>query len=248
MAEDYETNMDTLTSFSIIALTALIHASFQLSVSMVTLLSNHATGHHVPGNRVLRLVGSFFCGTVITIMLITAALAYSASLLFPEKIPAVVWSTLTGVLVGVGVIVWVIYYRRGDGTALWLPRSFARFLDKRTRATNSSVEAFSLGQTSIIAELIFIIAPAAAAALSIISLPQSLQALGVVLYTAIASLGMIIISVLIGSGHNLSHIQRWRENNKRFLQFAAGAGLIIVGFYLYVTQVVSVAAAGALVL
>lgn len=244
--EDNETNMDTLTSFSIIALAALIHASFQLSVSMVTLLSSHATGHNVPDNRVLRLVGSFFCGTVVTIMLIIAALTYTATLLFPEQIPAVIWSVLTGVLVGIGVIVWIIYYRRGDGTALWLPRSFARFLDKRTRATSSSVEAFSLGQTSVIAELIFIIAPAATAALSIIALPQNLQAWGVLAYTAIASLGMIIISMLLGSGHNLSHIQRWRENNKRFLQFAAGAGLIIVGGYLYVTQVVSIAAVGSL--
>lgn len=238
--------MDIFTSFSIIALTALIHASFQLSVSMVTLLSSHATGHKVPGNRVLRLVGSFFCGTVITIMLIIATLTYGATLLFPESIPAAAWSVLTGVLVGIGLVVWIIYYRRGDGTALWLPRSFARFLERRIRATNSGVEAFSLGQTSIIAELIFIIAPAATAALSIIALPQHLQVWGVILYTAIASLGMIIISVLIGSGHNLSHIQRWRETNKRFLQFAAGAGLMIVGFYLYVSQVVSVAAAGQL--
>jgi hypothetical protein len=49
--------------------------------------------------------------------------------------------------------------------------------------------------------------------------------------------------VLIGSGHSLSRIQRWREANKHFLQFAAGAGLIVLGGYLYVNEVVTVATA-----
>jgi hypothetical protein len=52
---------------------------------------------------------------------------------------------------------------------------------------------------------------------------------------------------LIGGGHTISGIQRWREQNKRFLQFVAGSALIVLGFYVYVEQVLTptvMAAAG----
>lgn len=104
-------------------------------------------------------------------------------------------------------------------------------------------EAFSLGLTGVFTELLFIIAPVAAAACALISLPPHLQLIGVALYVIVASLGMILVTVLIGSGHSLSRIQRWREANKHFLQFAAGAGLIVLGGYLYVNEVVTVATA-----
>ena len=86
----------------------------------------------------------------------------------------------------------------------------------------------------------------AAAALALSYLPSDLQLLGAVGYIIVASLGMIIVTVLIGSGHNLSHIQRWRERNKRFLQFAAGSGLIILGLYLYANQIVASSVGGIL--
>ena len=41
--------MNNITALSIIALAALIHASFQLGVSMVTLLSGQSAGKRVAG-------------------------------------------------------------------------------------------------------------------------------------------------------------------------------------------------------
>jgi hypothetical protein len=118
----------------------------------------------------------------------------------------------------------------------------ARFLTERTKATKQASEAFSLGLASIIAELLFIIAPLLVAALVICTLPYGWRPAGMVLYLAISLISLIIVTVLIGGGHKLSHIQRWREDNKRFLQFAAGSGLLVLGIYLYVDRVVSVAA------
>jgi hypothetical protein len=46
-----------------------------------------------------------------------------------------------------------------------------------------------------------------------------------------------LVAALIGGGHSLGQIQRWREANKGFLQFIAGSGLIVLGFYMYVNQV-----------
>ncbi len=238
--------MDTLTIFSVVALAALIHASFQLGVSVVTMLTGHATGKRVTPNKTLRLVGAFFGGTVVATGLILFSLLYFADQRELWQSPAAIWSIVCAALVAVGLGVWVFYYRRGTGTPLWIPRSFARFLTARVRTTTLGAEAFSLGLTTVIAELPFMAAPLAAAALALSYLPSDLQLLGAVGYIIVASLGMIIVTVLIGSGHNLSHIQRWRERNKRFLQFAAGSGLIILGLYLYANQIVASSVGGIL--
>lgn len=232
--------MDYLTTFSIIALAALIHASFQLGVSMVTLLSGHAIGRSAARNRSVGLVGAFLLGTLVMTTLVISTVSYFAASQFHQQAPVFAWSVVSGMMVAVGVAVWVFYYRRGEGTSLWLPRGFTRFLADRIKATRSRAEAFSLGMSGVTSELIFIIGPATAAAFALITLPSQLQLLGIALYVLIASLGMFIVTVLIGSGHSLSRIQHWRESNKRFLQFAAGSGLIVLGFFLYINEVVAV--------
>jgi hypothetical protein len=233
--------MDYPPIVGIITLAALIHASFQLSVSMVTLLSGHALGRKERASRSLRLVGSFLLGTIVMTMLAVSFIAFTASQLFQPTVSPIIWSVVAGLSIGLGVAVWAFYYRRErSGTSLWLPRSIARFLAERTRATRYSAESFSLGIVSVIAEGVFVIGPASAAALAIIHLPAPLQLAGVVLYTTIASLGMLIVTVLIGSGKPLSRIQQWRESNRRFLQFAAGSALVVLGFFIYVNEVVGV--------
>ena len=234
--------MDTPTSLGIILLAGLIHASFQLSVSMVTLLSGHAIGSQASARRTMRLTTAFFAGVVTMTMLFVSFLGYVASQLFRHDVPPLAWSVACGLMIGLGVAVWAFYYRRQNGTALWLPRGFAHFLADRTKATRYSAESFSLGLTSVLAEGLFILAPASAAALALLRFPAPLQLLGVGLYTLTASLGLLVVVVLIGSGHKLSRIQKWREDNKRFLQFAAGSALLILGFYIYVNTVVASAA------
>jgi hypothetical protein len=161
---------------------------------------------------------------------------------FNATIPAVAWASSTGLLIGLGVAVWVFYYRRNPGTSLWIPRSMARYLSDRTKSTKYSAEAFGLGLSSVIGELIFIFAPMTVAALALWQLDPAMQAVGIFLYIFISLLGLLVVNGLIGSGHALSGIQKWRENNKRFLQFAAGSGLLILGFYLYVDKIVAVSA------
>jgi hypothetical protein len=116
-----------------------------------------------------------------------------------------------------------------------------RFLGRRTKATRHSAEAFSLGATSVLGEILFIALPVAIAALVLIQLPPSAQLIGVGLYTLTSLSSLGIMYILISGGHSISKLQRWREKNKGFLQFAAGAGLLALGFYVYVDQVMSVA-------
>lgn len=227
-------------SFAIIALAALIHASFQLSVSMLTLLSGHAIGSKTVHRKLIRLTNSFTGGVALMTLLVLSFIALVLLHSFGGTIPTVAWAGACGLLMGLGVAVWVFYYRREKGTALWIPRSVAHYISERTKSTKSSAEAFGLGLSSVIGELLFILAPMIVSALVLIQLPPSWQLAGIGMYTLISLLPLLIVTGMIGSGHKLSRIQHWREENKRFLQFAAGSSLIVLGAYLYVDQVFAI--------
>jgi hypothetical protein len=149
------------------------------------------------------------------------------------------WAGSCGLLFGVAASIWLFYYRREKGTALWIPRESAKYLIDRTKNTKSRPEAFNLGAFSILGEILFIIAPLIIASMVITQLPILWQFLGALLYTAISLSSLIIVWMLIGGGHTLAKIQKWREDNKHFLQFISGAGLIILSVFVYINTVTS---------
>lgn len=237
-------NMDIISSLAIIALAALVHASFQLSVSVLTLMSGHAIGAKRSRAKLMRMTTSFLVGSGLMTMLLLAFTSSTILQLFGSDAPQIVWAGACGLLIGVAVAVWMFYYRREKGTVLWIPRGVATYLTKRTKATKMSAEAFALGLTSIIGELLFIVAPLVISALALIQLPAPWQLVGIGIYTIVSMLSLLIVWTLISSGHSLSNIQKWRENNKYFLQFAAGAGLIILSLFTYVSEIMSQTVAG----
>lgn len=230
--------MDLTSAFTIIIVSALIHSSFQLSVSVLTLLSGHAIGTKKSHARLVRLTGGFILGVgVMTTLVLSFASLVLSSVFDTTKIPLLVWAVVCGLLIGLGVAVWSFYYRFEKGTTLWLPRPMARYLSERTKATKRGAEAFGLGLTSVIAELVFTIAPIAVSALIIIQLEPVVQLVAVAVYVLVSLFSLLLIAGLIGSGHKLSVVQKWRESNKRFLQFSAGSALLILGFFIYVDQI-----------
>jgi hypothetical protein len=158
---------------------------------------------------------------------------------FQGTIPPIVWAAACGLLLGLGVAVWAFYYRKEKGTSLWLPRGIAYYLSNRTKATKDSAEAFGLGLSSVVGEILFVLAPIIVAALALTQLEPMWQLAGVGIYTFISLLALLTVYSLVGSGHKLSRIQKWREDNKRFLQITAGGGLLILGFYIYVDQIMA---------
>lgn len=230
----------TLILIAVLTLAALIHASFQLSVSVLTLMSGHAIGSRTSHARLLRMTSGFILGVFVTTMLVVAFLAYLSLAFYPRLDTRFIWALLSGLMIGLGVAVWLFYYRRSPGTTLWIPRGMARFLSERAKKTTHASEGFSLGSTSVFAELIFTAIPAAVAAYSLIKLPVTIQLTSLFVYTTIATLPLIIVYTLVGSGHKLSRIQRWRENNKQFLQFAAGSALLVLGFFVYAYEVAGI--------
>ena len=232
--------MDIITSLAIVGFAALIHASFQLSVSVLTLLSGHAIGSKKSHARLVRLTTSYTTAAGVMTLLLLSFVSLAFIHWFGTEVPLLVWALVCGLVFGIGIAVWLFYYRRNaKGTELWIPRAFAKFLTERSKKTQQGAEAFSLGLTSVISELIFIIPTVAIAALVLIGLPPEWQLVGIAIYTAVSLLGLLIVWSLIGSGRSLARIQKWRTDNKRFLQFSSGGALIVLGFFVYVSKIMA---------
>lgn len=231
-------------SLAIIALAALIHASFQLSISVLTLLSGHTIGSKRSHSKLLQLTTSFVVGSGTMTILLISFISLVLLCIFGTNTPQIMWSAGCGLLIGVAISVWLFYYRRQKGTVLWIPRGVADYLVDRTKSTKLNTEAFGLGLVSIIGELLFIIAPLFIGALTLIQLPTVWHLIGIGIYAIISLLPLLIVWSLIGSGHKISRIQKWREDNKYFLQFAAGAGLVTLSFFVFIYAISSVAAGG----
>ena len=235
--------MDVITSLAVVAFAALIHASFQLSVSVLTLLRGHTIGARKSRARVLSLTASYVTGAGVMTILLLSFISLIFLHVFGVNAPLIIWAIVCGLVLGIGIAVWLFYYRKGKvGTELWIPRGFAKHLTDRSKATHHSAEAFSLGLTSVIAELLFIIPCLTIAALVIINLPSPWQLAALGIYAVISLAGLLLVWSLIGSGKSLSTIQKWRESNKRFLQFSGGSALVVLGFFVYVNQIMAVLA------
>ncbi len=237
--------MEIATSLAIVGLSALIHASFQLSVSVLTLLRGHAIGAAKSRARVIRLTASYIAGAAVMILLSLSTVSLVLLHLFGTAAPLLAWAIGCGLALGIGIAIWLFYYRpKRPGTELWIPRGFANHLMRRSKATHHATEAFSLGLTSVIAEFLFFMPSVLLAALALLKLPGAWQLAGIALYTVISLLGLLVVWGAIGSGHSVASIQKWRENNKRFLQFAGGSALIALSFFVYVNEIVSAVSGG----
>lgn len=231
--------MDITSSLLAIGLAALIHGGFQLSVSVLTLLSGHAISAKRSQAKLMRLTTGFVIGAgTMTLLLLSFVCLLIVNVLQAEHLTAW-WLVTIGATVAVGLAIWFFYYRKESGTTLWVSRGLAKHLTERAKQTNRSAEAFGLGLVTVFMEILFVATPILISALLIVQLPMLWQLVGLALYTLLSLTSLGIVWAIIGSGHNISRIQRWRERNKRFLQFVASAGLIILAMYVYVDQVVA---------
>lgn len=232
--------MDIWTIFAVLVLAGLIHASFHLSVSVLTLLSGHILSRERSHLKLVKLTTAFTMGAGFTNILLFCSIAFILQLFNVDPSSPIIWTIILGLLVGTGVAVWLFYYKKPsknskvEGTQIWIPRDMAKFLNERARKAHHSAEAFSLGSASIISELIFILAPLIAAIILSLQLPtSSLQLIGILIYGSIATFPLVIITILVSGGKSIAQIQLWRERNKYFLQLTSAISLLIMAIFLY---------------
>lgn len=224
----------------VIAFAGLLHASFQLGVSLLTLLSGHGLGLGRSRQRLRELNVAYVSGAAIMTILLFAGVAYLAMLTIGSG-HQVMWLILSVLNVAIGLAVMIFYYRRSKGTGLWIPRSMAEYLTQRTKKTKNAAEAFTLGAGSVLAEVPFLVGPLGLAVLYTVSQtsPNS-QLASLLIYSTISLAPLVAILVLVQAGSKISSIQRWREENKLFLQLCAGSGLVILGCFVFVDRCLGV--------
>lgn len=230
--------MDTFTTLLIVAFAAFIHATFQLSVSVLTLLGGHSIGKKRSKMRLIHLTSNYVGGVALMTVLLVTSLILMSTNVFGPYAPTLIWAGICGVTVGIGISAWLFYYKRhSDGTELWIPRQIAKYLYDRTKDTKSGSESFGLGLMTSLSELLFTIAPIIISALLLSSVSPNWQLLGISIYLVISLLPLVIVWLLVGSGYKISAIQNWRAQNKWFLQFASGSGLLLLGLFLFINIV-----------
>lgn len=221
---------DLTTVMSVVALAALLHASFQLAVSVMTLLSGHALGRGRSHSRLMHLALSYIGGNTLIILLLLVAATYFATTL--TVLSPVLWAVFSSVGIAAGLSVLLFYYRDG-GKTLWIPKPSADFLYERTKKTTRGFEAFGLGIMTGIAELPFIATPMLLVALLLKGDPTIDRAATIMVYTFVATTPLLTVLALIGAGHKVSRLEQWRANNRRFLQLLSGTGLLVISLYAF---------------
>lgn len=216
-----------------------VHASYQLSVSVLTHMSSHSLSRRVGTNRLLRMglgytLGAIFMTTLVLVAIVSLTTAgnlaeRTASIRVLELIVA-------AAVPFIGLLTALVYFRRGAGTQLWLPRPVAAYLLTRSRKTKSAVEAFFLGGATVLGELPFIIAPILLIAVVISTTASGAWLLWSLLYSFLASLPLLFVVFYISSGHSVARVQHWREENKRFLQWTSGIALVMLTVFVAFLQ------------
>lgn len=220
----------------IVAGAVFVHACFQLSVSVLTLLSSHTIGRRLPNSRLLNLNFWYILGSILMITLLQ--LGTIALLRWGLTHNATATTIITLSLIPlIALLVALLYYRRGRGTQLWLPRPAAQYITDRAKRTKSSVEAFTLGMATAVTELPFAIAPLAIVAFALQGFRVDrwfTMSLG---YSLAVCAPLIFVAFYLSSGHKISSIQRWRENSKDFLRWTSAATLLLLTLYIAVLQI-----------
>ncbi len=216
----------------LLAALALTQATFQLGVSVLTLLSGHSLGKKRSLRRLFALNTAYILGSFVMTLLLFGALLY-VMLTIMYDIEPYAWMLFVALSCFIALMIITRYYRRGRGTVLWLPRAAAVYLSDRAKRTKNTFEAFMLGGAATLAELPFTLVPMSGAAyiMMLYILPSSHLVIAS-LYSFVVISPLILITTYIAGGHRLSTIQRWREDNKSFLQYAAAMLLLAIALYI----------------
>lgn len=223
--------------FALILLGAVfVHACFQLSVSVLTLLSSHSIGRMLPNNRLFNLNFWYILGVASATALLQLGTMSVYRWMTAQDSTLATVATFS-IIPLVALLVVLVYYRRGRGTRLWLPRPAAEYVTARAKKTKSSVEAFALGVTTAITELPFALAPLALVAFAFQGFATEHWLQLAVGYALAVTLPLMFVAMYISSGHKISAIQHWREDAKDYLKWTSAITLVVLMVYVTVLQI-----------
>lgn len=221
----------------IVVLAGLVHATLQLGVGTQLLLYHASLGKHIK-KKTRELVTNYIFGNALLVGLAVAAICFGISVAFEGVMNPAILTIVVGALVALAISVWVFYYRWGKSTELWLPKSIAKYINKRAKATESNTEAFGLGMLSCFAETPFTLVLIMVVANSILSLPQALQFLALAIYVLLSVTPLVFMRIAIRKGQTVVDIQKWRLKNKNFVRIISGVGFVVLAVFILAFKVI----------
>ncbi len=224
----------------VVLLAGVVHAMLQLGIGTLLILYHASLGKHV-SLRTRALVTNYIFGNALLTGLSVSAVGFIIYIICQGEMNPAMLTIVVGVLVALALSVWAFYYRRGKSTELWLPKSVARYINKRANVTESNTEAFGLGMLACFAEAPFTIILIMVAGNSIIALPQALQILAIAIYTILSVLPLLVMRIVVRKGKTIVDVQKWRIKNKNFLRVLAGIGFLVLAAFLLAFKILKAA-------
>lgn len=222
--------MSDLLCFATIALAGFAQATLQLSFGGLILLYHASMGQH-RRRKTRHLTTAYILGALVITMLAVSGIAFWISQLAGKALTLEMTLICVGVFIACAAIMWLLYYRRGKNTELWLPRSFSRFIARKAKATDDTIEAFSLGTLSAFAEMPMSIAIFFIAANCILTVSAHLQLVALLAYLLIVALPMLALKFYVRTGNNAVMAQRWRIKNKTFIRFVSSLSFMMLSVF-----------------
>lgn len=230
--------MSDILCIATIILAAITQASLQLGLGGLVLLYHNSMSKH-RRRTTRRLAKNYIIGACAITFLMVCTFCFLIGNFFSGALN-VEWLVIAvGVFIACGLLMWLMYYRKGRRTTeLWVPRTFANFIQRKARKTNDGVEAFSLGLLSSFAEAPFSLAIYFVVANCILHMSGHLQIICSVGYAIATALPLIILKIRVKTGRSAVEVQKWRVRNKAFSKVFAGGSFMILAAFVFAFWVI----------
>lgn len=224
--------MSVFISLGIVILSMLIMASFQLTPGVFSLFYHYSLGQFSKA-KASYLSLFFILGAEIITTCLYLSIYYLTCIFFFDNLhpeTSILFWTIAGILIALGVISFFFYYRRGAGTQLFIPRKYADALDQSAKSVKTRSDAFMLGALSGTCELAFTLPLYIVTCVEIMRMGAEGFAsnLLTVLYILTPVIPLFFIRWKYQSGLNLADIQKSRVHDKGFTRFILAFCYIIV--------------------
>lgn len=214
-----------------IILAAITQASLQLGLGGLVLLYHNSMSRH-RRKTTRRLAKNYILGACAITFLMVCTFCFLIGNFFGGALNTEWLLVCVGIFAACSIVMWLLYYRKGRrSTELWLPRSVARFIQKKARKTNDGIEAFSLGLLSSFAEMPLSIAIYFIVANCILNMSGHLQIIAAVSYAVAIALPLVILKINMKTGRSALEVQKWRVQNKAFAKIISGSSFMLLAVF-----------------
>lgn len=235
--------MSVFASAGILILSMLIMAILQLTPCVFLLFSHYSYGkysHKNASNASLFFIlgtESFTALVFLSVYFILSSL-YAVPLALTNDL--LVW-IISGTMIAIAIIFPFCYFRKGRGTRLFISRHLAKELDHKAKVTKSRSDAFMLGFTANLPELVFSIPVYVIATIEIMKIGNAplIRAILSLCFILIKTSPLIAIHIAMDSGQNLATIQKTRVKNIRFIKYFTSIVYLLIGVLVIVFGVFS---------